>query len=216
MLAIPEYANRLRLISLDPGTTFTGLACFEIDLANMQIEVVDALVIKASTNFGHYKEISLLHGDRLARIMNICDTLLYYLNTFNPQMVISEGPYMGQHVTAFEGLVHCLSYFEMTVMNYNNQMPLEVIDPTTVKRNLNAILRGEESKNSVREKVLELQQTRAFSTNINIELLGEHAIDAVAVGWYKFCQLKEFAYAQRYCYHKNDYRSFNSGTLNRR
>ncbi len=217
MLAIPENANTMRLLSIDPGTTTTGLAFYEVNLVNKQIHLVDALTIKASTNFGNYKRISILHSDRLARVLYLSDLLYQFLLDFQPNAVICESSFMGSFPDAFEGLIHCVSLFETMMLKYNERIPMEMIDPTSVKRNLNAILKnskgGTESKDSVRKKILELHDNKAFTSDVDLTKLDEHSIDAVAIGWFKITQTFEVYYGQRYYHHKNSYRSFDTGAF---
>lgn len=214
MLIVPTEANKIRLLSIDPGTTTTGMAFFELDLINLHVQLVDALTIKANTTKDKYRHLSLIHNDRLARITFIADVFQQYLIQFQPNMVITETAHMGKYTDAFEGLIHCTSVLEYVLMNYNSNIPLEGVDATSVKKNLNAILRGEDSKNSVREKILELYQHGNFSTFVDVFSLDEHSIDAIAVGWYKLTKIIEVYYGQRYHYHKNDYRSFNCRSAN--
>lgn len=216
MLVVPTEANKIRLLSIDPGTTTTGMAFFELDLTNLHVQLVDALTIKANTTKGKYRHLSLIQNDRLARITFIADVFQQYLIQFQPMMVITETAHMGKYTDAFEGLIHCISVLEYVLMHYSSSIPLEGVDATSVKKNLNAILRGEESKNSVREKILELYQNRHFTTFVDIYSLDEHAIDAVAVGWFKITKLFEVYYGQRYHYHKNDYRGFDHRAFNHR
>jgi hypothetical protein len=73
------------------------------------------------------------------------------------------------------------------VYAYDPFMPLQIVDPTTVKTNIGMIkIRGTD-KEDVRKALKALKELEW--DGVDIDDLDEHAVDSVAIGYYYTSQL---------------------------
>lgn len=103
---------------------------------------------------------------------------------FEVHGVASECPYMGRFPQAYAALTECLTSIRSAVHDYDPTLVLHEIDPATVKMNVNVNGKSGD-KQLMTNAVTELIKTgRILNTGlVNIGLLDEHAIDAIAVGY---------------------------------
>jgi Holliday junction resolvasome RuvABC endonuclease subunit len=183
---MPESREAFRIAGFDPGANL-GLSLIENRLDGSNPVVKLAETAKLNPTEFCYKDMAELHGNRVARLMILYDTVTQFLRTHKPHGVIIEGNYLGRFANAFASLVECVIVIRNAVYAYDPFMPLQIVDPTTVKTNIGMIkIRGTD-KEDVRKALKALKELEW--DGVDIDDLDEHAVDSVAIGYYYTSQL---------------------------
>lgn len=186
MLVMPKSNEAFRIAGFDPGANL-GLSLIENRLDGSLPVVKLAETAKLNPAEFGYKDIAELHGNRVARLMILYDRVTNFLRLHKPHGVIIEGNYLGRFANAFASLVECVIIIRNAVYAYDPFMPLQMVDPTTVKTNIGMTkIRGTD-KEDVRRA---LKALKALEWDgVSIDDLDEHAVDSVAIGYYYSSQL---------------------------
>lgn len=186
MLVMPESKVAFRIAGFDPGANL-GLSLIEnrLDGSNPVVKLAETAKLNP-TDFC-YKAMAEIHGNRVARLMILYDRVTDFLNTHKPHAVIIEGNYLGRFANAFASLVECVIVIRNAVYAYDPFMPLNMVDPTTVKTNIGMQRIKGTDKEDVR-KALAALKTLDWD-GVDISDLDEHAVDSVAINYYYSSQL---------------------------
>lgn len=186
MLIIPESTEAFRVASFDPGSSNLGRAILESMLDKTPFTVRYADTVKLKENLRPYAEIGEMHGGRAVRLMQLYDNTLDFLREHRPHAIIVESNYLGKFATSFAALVECVITIRNAAYAYDPFMPIYMVDPTTAKQAVGMVKVKGTDKEDVRRHVKAL-------TNIiwcvNVDDLDEHAVDAVAIGYYYLTRL---------------------------
>ena len=186
MLVMPKSNEAFRIAGFDPGANL-GLSLIENQLDGSLPVVKLAETAKLNPAEFGYRDMAELHGNRVARLMILYDRVTNFLRLHKPHGVIIEGNYLGRFANAFASLVECVIIIRNAVYAYDPFMPLQMVDPTTVKTNIGMTkIRGTD-KEDVRRA---LKALKALEWDgVSIDDLDEHAVDSVAIGYYYSSQL---------------------------
>jgi Holliday junction resolvasome RuvABC endonuclease subunit len=163
-----------------------GITLWEWRLDSSRFVVVESFTAAAKDNNPVYNSISEVHGNRVARMYFLADTLADTLRRFNPHAIIAESPYMGRFPQAFAALVECVSLIRNTVYSYNRYLPLYQVDPPTAKKAAGVKIVKKSDKEDVRRA---LRARTDIEWQVDLESLDEHSVDSVAVGLYYLLNL---------------------------
>ena len=177
-----EKPEPFRIVSIDPGSDTLGLAHFDYDFNTRLLSLVEVETLQGHRNAKIDPEFAETHGNRIARLRSHRRVLERYFTRVKPHKVISEAPFMGQHAAAYAALVECIAYIRFALEYYDDTVPLVLIDPPTVKNGVGAP--GNADKDRMRQAVLEASKHPPFinPSRIDLTVLDEHSIDAIAVG----------------------------------
>jgi len=114
----------------------------------------------------------------MARLQQHHDELIQWCHILKPHAVIAESPFQGRFAQSFAALTECINMIRQAVMVYDSHMPLNLVDPPTVKRAAGVVLRRGTDKEDVKQALLGRQD---LVWGVDIHVLDEHSIDAVAV-----------------------------------
>lgn len=178
-----------RIIGIDPGSDTLGIAFMELNLLEGKLHLVKVETLQGHRNARIDPEYAKIHGDRAARLRSHYRILIKVFESYRPHVVISEAPFMARHAAAYAALVECVTYIRFALGIYDRELPLDVIDPPTVKKTVGAM--GNADKEQVRAALLKM---RVFDNpnEINMEALDEHSIDAIAVALVKAIPLLSY------------------------
>lgn len=183
MLPYPPGHEPYRIVSIDPGTDTLGTAVIDIDLEHRQVGVAEVYLFKGSQLQRHFPQVAQIHGDRMARLMGHEENLLGFFQYARPHCVISEAPYYGRLATPFAALTECVSAIRRAVYRYDPLMPLYLIDPASVKKNVG--VSGKSNDKTLMTQALLRLKELGNPSGIPIADLDEHSVDAIAVGVYQ-------------------------------
>lgn len=190
MLTISQQSCIYRFFAIDPGSDTLGLSIFDLNTITKRLSIVDVTTVSAARMSRDHFDINDIHGNKTARLLAHKDMLYQSLINWFPQAIICESSYMGKFAHAFGVGIETMTYLKQAAYEYNPYMPFETIDPSSAKKALKASIKG---KDSVRESILALVPSEIdYYGSVPIQLLDEHSIDSIAIGYYKYKQLLQF------------------------
>lgn len=180
-----EVDETFKVVSIDPGTDNLGFAVMDVTYDNYIIKKTVAKTITASKHVNEESWISQVHGYRMARIQKLKSILIQNFNSIEPAFIVCESPFFNPRMPgAFQPLAEILFAIKEAVLKHNSWLPLYLIDPSTIKKSVNAP--GNADKVVMKKSVSSLTDIN-YDGEIKIEDLDEHSIDAIAVG---YCHVK--------------------------
>jgi Holliday junction resolvasome RuvABC endonuclease subunit len=192
MIEIPPTHQKLKLIAIDPGLNNVGVAIFVIDLVTKEIESIQALTLRPDRLIDDCPLDEEIHEERLVKRHQIAKAWRSILDTEQPQRVASESPFFDRRKpSSFAILTEVMTTLLDTMLLHNRQLKLHLVPPLKVKQYLGVA--GQKGKEPVRE-AMEKQEKVLKVLQPSIDLLSEHAIDAVGVGLtylYQFSEIFE-------------------------
>lgn len=176
-----------RILSIDPGSTKLGIAIIDVHPTEFTSTVIHATTVDAPTLLRYYEQCAATHGERVARILAMENAVFKMLRAWEPEMVVSESPFMGRFPQAFAALTECLSSIRRAMQEYRPGRALHEIDPSSVK---NAVgVSGKSSDKELMREALPKLADLSFTDEVSLDELDEHAIDAIAVGYARVKQV---------------------------
>lgn len=177
--------RRVRFLSLDPGSRTLGLAILEYDFDTGLLHVLYTVCLDTDQGLKNLRYMEDSIGSRQVRLKIIGDFLRNQIEEWMPSFFIMETPYMGGYAQAFKVLVEVMRTIEMAVLEYSGVIPLYKIDPSSVKKMIGV-------KGNCGDKDLMLAAVKeikdlTLATGVDLDLITEHEVDAIAVGHYHCC-----------------------------
>lgn len=173
----------LNLMAIDPGSSNLGVAIYSINISDLNIIKVESFTINAIKSKYYSKAYSKTYGDKQARFLAMKNELYSFIEQYNPSLVICESPFFSSFTASAYGiLVELLYIISEILFYYNNNIPFYKVDPPTAKKAVGA--KGNAKKEDMFVKVNEMKEKIKLINNI--EDLDEHAIDAIAIGYYGY------------------------------
>lgn len=171
-----------RILSIDPGGTTAGFCITDYDDVTGKSYVVDAHTVHLDKLVKqYYSDECKFYGEKITRLYALKDAVFKVLESWEPFYIVSEGPYMGSFVTAFASLTSCVTAIRFAARELSGYKDVTVIDPATVKKSIGVSGKSGD-KNLVR---LAISKRDITYTNVSLDDLDEHSVDAIAVGqWF--------------------------------
>lgn len=181
MLYLSPCLNHFTLISIDPGLNNVGVAIFEIDTQPFKIASIQAFTLKSERLIDDSCLDDDDHMERLHKRYTIGKALRRILEDHKPDIVASESPFFDRRKPgSFQILTEVLTTIFDTIVAHNPLTRFSMVPPQLAKAVLGVA--GQKGKEVVREAME--KQTEITSVLQNpLELIDEHAIDAIAVGY---------------------------------
>jgi Holliday junction resolvasome RuvABC endonuclease subunit len=177
----------VRILGIDPGSVTLGIACLSIDPQTLEILNTQAVTF-TSLKLAINPWMEQVHTPRFARIAAHKENIKYVLNYCRPVAVVCESPfYNPSRPQAYGVLVETLDAIRQAVWEYDQCIPLDLVDPPTVKQAVGG--KGNADKDAMKQLVLNLPNLN-FTGPIQLSALDEHSIDAIAVCWSKIMQYR--------------------------
>ena len=180
MFNIPDTPGHdwFRILAIDPGTTTFGVAVLDWQHGTELARVRWAFTLK-ETNSAQTDSFEEMCGKRDVRIEGLSKDLATILDHSWPNFVITETSFSQRgKANAYESGIEVNSMMRKTLWNFSPAMPLHGINPRSVK-NYVGVSHVKTDKDDVKKAVIGLYKN---NTDVDLESLDEHAIDAIAVG----------------------------------
>ena len=177
-----ESPNILKVACLDPGTDTMGVSLLTLDLVTGQRGCTFSYTFHAANWIDPNSFTYQFQGARYARLERHHFALREFFSELQPHIIVSEAPFLGRFPQSYAALLDCIATIRNTVADYDPTMPLEMVDPPSAKKAVGVNPRGAQ-KDDVRRAVLKLPI--AWAKGIDPCNLEEHAIDSIAVGWWR-------------------------------
>lgn len=170
--------DSVSILSIDPGTTNLGYAIIKINITTTEIIEAFAWTVDATRLVFYREDIIPTHSEKFARIISHKQNLKNVLDFYKPLIVVSETPFFNMKRASAAGpLYELLTTVEQTIYEWDKYKPLYKIDPKTVKKTVGASHNAK--KPEMRECVSKVKELSCAC----LDLLDEHSIDALAVGY---------------------------------
>lgn len=175
----PQFPdNSVRIACVDPGTSYLGLAVLDWVWGEDLAKVVwsDTLHVPDPT---HQSSFSEACGKRDHRMAGLEAGWREFLSIARPTFACTETPFMQRaKLSAYESGVELQRMLRQTLFQIYPHMTLHGYNPILVKNYVGVVAKGTD-KTHMAAAVKGLYRD---STLIDLNLLDEHSIDAVAVG----------------------------------
>lgn len=186
-----------RACGIDPGTDTLGYAIVTLNIDTLEIELEKVATFEAAKATRKLPDLSYLLGPRTVRLRWHTENLLERFQEDLPHTVTVESPFLGRFATAFEALIECRTAIRKAILEYREGVVMELIDPISVKKAVGALpppvkTKGKKrkkrkktgkSKEEIKQALLKIKDVNW--NGVDIALLDEHSIDAIAVALYR-------------------------------
>lgn len=175
-----------RILSIDPGTDTLGISVFDVDFVHQTKTLIEAYTFKASRHIDDLLDNDYwqTQDEKYLRLHRHGQHLYELMCHLRPHHIVHENAFMGKYPKAYEGLVQCLYEIRLAARQYDPYIPLEGLAPMEAKSYIGGI-----SKGQVESAVSKIEDLNNLQTIL--PTLDEHAIDSIAIGYTKACQLLE-------------------------
>lgn len=181
MIKLPEGHKTFTLLAIDPGLNNTGIAIFTVQLDPFKILSITATTLKAERLIDDSGLDDEDFIERLHKRYCMGNALRNILESTNPCIVASESPFFDRRKPgSFAVLTEVLTTLFDTVVQYNPLIRFSMIPPLSVKMVLGVA--GQKGKEVVRT-AMETTQPIMDALKDELNLLDEHAVDAIGVGY---------------------------------
>lgn len=186
MLTMPAGSrNTARLVSIDPGSTTVGIAVIDINVDNWTIINSQAWTYNSAKMSESNTWLESQYGNRYVRIVAIENYLVNLFLNICPTLICSEAPFINQRFPAAGiALTEVMCSIRNAVVRYDPWCALKIIPPSSVKNGVGA--KGNADKFAMKEALQRLLPELNYNGNIPFDLLDEHSIDALAVGYSEY------------------------------
>lgn len=187
MLKLPLHEPRdyFSIIGIDPGSETMGICEMRIDIATMEIIGTKAWTVRGSKMTTDDCWLAVMHSHRLVRIRALKENLISVFNIVRPTIVTCESPfYNPRRPNAYGVLVETLTAVRDSVIDYDEWLPLYLIDPSSIKNSVKAP--GNADKTVMKTKVCNLEDSLKYFGEGKLIDLDEHSIDAIATAYCKY------------------------------
>jgi Holliday junction resolvasome RuvABC endonuclease subunit len=172
-----------RIVGIDPGTDTLGIAVLDVDVQSRSVEIVRLYTLHASRNVDPLSAASVFRGSRYAQIQYLEKAMSSLFVNLMPSAIVHESPFMGRFPEAYRALAECIGAIRRACDQYNPTLLIESVDPPTAKLAVGAKVGRDSTKDTVKQAVLAMQLP--CSNVVDLSLASEHAIDAIAVAYWK-------------------------------
>lgn len=185
-LYLPQSFSSYKLLGIDPGLNFTGVAELTICYHTGKILSIEAYTL-ANDRLSDYTGLD--HdtiSERTVKLYKLKLALRYILQRVNPSRIACEAPFYNRlRPMAFGTLLEVVNVLYSAVLEYNSNIPFTTIAPMSVKKFVSAKMvknDTEKGKLAVKDAIKSIPEIMDVLLT-NIDLLSEHAIDAIAIGY---------------------------------
>lgn len=184
-----EPGNTFTILSLDPGTGYTGYGLITANIDSLEMVSASAWTVNAHKLIDRDGWDVSLYDERFARIKQHSYKFEEYLKKYQPLIVVSESPfYNPRRPSAFGALLEVILTIRETLYRWDRWMFLYQIDPATAKKSV-GVPGNSGDKSLVKKKLLELPEFKS----IGLEDFDEHSADALLIAK---CQLDKLRLEQ--------------------
>lgn len=186
---IIKKENKVRILSIDPSTSFMGVSILDVDaITPNNFGLLYCRTIQGE-NVNHYPKENNNDDGVLARINGLCRALQELIEIYEPDEVICEDNYQGRNVSTFKTLVTVMSMLKQATIE--KKLYFDTVYPNIAKDVVGANFRGT-TKEDVMKGVMEFKYLDVINKNIDLSKLDEHSADSVAIGLYKCIKVSKY------------------------
>lgn len=184
MLVSPIGTTSFRVLGIDPGITYMGVAIIEWERHFDQGLLVYHETLKSPQSLLRCPQWTT-HGDRLAILQGHSQRLLDIFLTHRPHFIIRESPFLDRRlnrIQAFSSLIECGMMISQTTYAYNPSISVELVPPASIKKVVGI---DPHSKDKVLVLDALLKITKIDHQGVSLPMLSTHVLDAYGACIYK-------------------------------
>lgn len=187
-LIVPDQYKSFTILGVDPGLNHTGVAVFQIDAYNRLIQSIIAFTIHTNQLADTTGIDDELHTDRIIKLYKLKHSIQETIVKVNPVVIACESPfYNTKFPMAYAALVEAIDFIQSAAIEINGNIFFRTIEPLLVKKTVGAGMT--KGKLDVKTAIANTPHLMR-ALQMNLDLLDEHSIDAIAIG-YTFLKLSE-------------------------
>ena len=179
-LDIPNEYHIVNMVSIDPGLNTCGIALYRLDTIKKEIVSIEAFTIYVDNLNDDTGLIEDITTERFIKIIKLCNAIKRIIKEVDAKVVVSEAPFYNRFMPmAYGALLEVVSNINRSVYEVNNSIIFDSYAPQLVKMSIGAA--GIKGKDVIKDKIREsILHSKILG---NYEMLDEHSIDAIAVGY---------------------------------
>lgn len=181
MLVRPTHVGECYISGIDPGTNTLGFSLIQIDPIDLSILCIKAETFRSDKMLDTNDILISTYGERVAKLMAHKNNLLRLFRYYKPIVICCESPFFNRlRPGAYGALMETMFAIKTAAIEYDRYIKFNTYEPSIVKKSIGA--------NSIGDKLNVLKAMFAIdeikdTTEIPLELLDDHSIDAIAVGY---------------------------------
>lgn len=173
--------DEYNIVAIDPGLTTTGVAIFTINNIADTIKNVTAFTLNSDKLPNSMDLSPEIYTERVIKLHKIKSAIVKILYDYKPIGVACENSFYNRfRPMAYGSLLEVINTIQAAVIEYNTNVVMRLIEPLLVKKMVDAQPKG--GKEAVLEGVRKVPLIMN-NLDVNIDLLDEHSIDALAIGY---------------------------------
>jgi len=177
-----DESEVVRVLAIDPGSSTTGIVVMDVYPELGVAEIIHRRTIDTRFRLQQEKLRAERLGDFSVKLEKIYDEVLDVCRIYRPDRTRHETPYMGKLPLPAIRLTQVCTAIRRALWDYNPSMPVEGIDPSTVKKHV-GVPGNSGDKELMRCAVVGIANIKN-STGTVLSAFTEHEIDAGAIGYY--------------------------------
>jgi Holliday junction resolvasome RuvABC endonuclease subunit len=158
-----------------------------------QIRSYEAYTLVATKLMDDDDLLVATHGHTWARTDAHKDTLVKYFRRLRPSVIASEDAFFNRRTPgAYAPLLKSINSIRLAVLEYDPFMPLTLIEPSVIKTAVGAVGWSKKAGTNKSSVLDALKANREFAVpgNAGLDLLTEHAVDALAIAYTRLKQIR--------------------------
>lgn len=172
------------MVAIDPGLNNIGIALYSFDLRPVRIRSIEAFTIKSDRVPDHIELDADTNAADYLKRLRMVRAVIHTVKRFNPSLVVSESPFFNHRTPgSFATLTLVMNDIFRECHVYDPNIGIASLAPLLVKQTLGVA--GQKGKDVVKEALVSFSEIME-PLQTAIEVMDEHAIDAVAVGYTYF------------------------------
>jgi len=169
------------IIAIDPGLNFCGISVLE---KNEKVYIHKTILVDNNRKLTEEeKELCEKYDTRVVKVQEIVKIITSFIEQYRIDNIVIEGPfYSGLRPQAYSALLEIITVIKYLVA-IPNRIPITIIEPLLIKKMFSQFHMSTKSdmKAALKKKVQDNEII--INEKIDIELLSEHEIDSIAVGF---------------------------------
>ena len=185
-LIIPPFYEYFHHLGIDPGSVNTGLAIFRVNSRSLKIEKITPITMQVPRLIAYNPFDEEFVVEKAIRYEKLLDTITEVIQTYGVVRVSCESSYYYPKTPQVYGvLIAIVNLLRHRLLQINQNIVFTIHPPRTVKQFVGAEVFAndqDKTKKSVLDALNKIDEIR-LNTDIELEFLSDHAIDAMAIGY---------------------------------
>lgn len=176
---IPDKGKQFRILGIDPGSGETGFSLVDHEPVSGLTTLLFHYTFTEKEAVGSVPLVKDMHGYKMAKHVGHRNFFRWLLEIANPDVVVSESPFMARSSQAFRVLSELTVLFQTAAIDDNPHRDFLYASPQAVKSAM-GVTKDTGNKDLMYE-ALKARRDLSYANDINIDELTEHTVDSTCV-----------------------------------